>query len=483
MLAVRKNCVRSVHYLLVDGADPNYQDLVKGMTALHIAAVLCNVSIIKLLLAFDADLTLTDGEGKTPVDIAKEREGDGTEECVAVMENVMQLRGKTCYSTSLEMILEEYNDDNVPISKVNYYHDPKMDDCDEKASESNDQVQSKLLNHDLSYPLDEVTLLSLDGGGSRGAIVSYMLYHIEQRMRKLANNPDLQIRHYFNWYAGTSVGSLLALCMSHNNCDTHYLMRTIVHNRHHALAGKRLYDGPTQDYFAQKLIGNHNIRDVTDPKVLITTTLAEKDPPQLIRITNYREDPGNGRQWKAWEAGRASGAAPLFFPSFEGKYVDGGVLAINPTEHALHDIHVYDGRKVGLILSLGTGEMELETNESIDLIKPRLTHFLSDIQNNLKFLKGLTSILTANVSNTDDTVSHSKSWCESQGGVYHRLSPPISQRIPLDETSDDAFVLMFYEAYLHLLIIDEEITSIARSLIFQGSKCKKTVLQYKSTWV
>lgn len=108
---------------------------------------------------------------------------------------------------------------------------------------------------------------------------------------------------------------------------------------------------------------------------------------------------------------------------------------------------------------------------------------MSDIQNNLKFLKGLTSILTANVSNTDDIVSHSKSWCESQGGVYHRLSPPISQRIPLDETSDDAFVLMFYETYLHLLIIDEEITSIARSLIFQGSKCKKTVLQYKSTWV
>ena len=77
---------------------------------------------------------MTDGESKTPIDRAKERGGDGTEECVAVMENVMQLRrGKTGYSTLLEMILEEYNDDNVPISKANDYHDPKMDDCDEKA--------------------------------------------------------------------------------------------------------------------------------------------------------------------------------------------------------------------------------------------------------------------------------------------------------------------------------------------------------------
>lgn len=38
-------------------------------------------------------------------------------------------------------------------------------DCDEKASENDDQLQSKLLNHDPSCPLNEVMLLSLDEKG------------------------------------------------------------------------------------------------------------------------------------------------------------------------------------------------------------------------------------------------------------------------------------------------------------------------------
>lgn len=54
-------------------------------------------------------------------------------------------------------------------------------------------------------------------------------------MRVLDNNSDLEIRHYFNWYTGTSVGSLVTLCMSHSNCNTHYLMRAVVHNRHHVI--------------------------------------------------------------------------------------------------------------------------------------------------------------------------------------------------------------------------------------------------------
>ena len=39
-----------------------------------------------------------------------------------------------------------------------------------------------------------------------------------------------------------------------------------------------------------------------------------------------------------WEAARASSAAPLYFKKYKGKYVDGGVMANNPTVDTLTEI-------------------------------------------------------------------------------------------------------------------------------------------------
>ena len=441
-LAVRKSCVRSVHYLLVGGCNPNYQDPTKGMTALHIAAVMCNVSITKLLLSFDADLTLTDAEGKTPIDVVSEREGDKAEECLVIMKRVQSMRNA---------LSNEAFDDMLPV--------------------------------DIKSKDDDVTLLSIDGGGTRGVICSFILYYIEKRMLSISKDDTVKIRHYFNWYAATSVGSVIALPMTHNNCNTRSVMESIVINRHHLLAGSRPYDGPTQDHYARLVIGLNDFKSISIPKVLVTTTRADRNPPRLVLITNYRDNPGDDREWKAWQAARASTAAPFFFPSYEQKYVDGGILATNPTQHALHDIHVYEGnRKVSFILSLGTGICPPATNESIDLVKPRLTHLITDLQRDVQFIKSLKVMLTANIVNCEDTVLHSKCWCESQGGVYHRLSPPLTQRLELDVKSDDAFVLLFYETYLYLLNIDDQISSIAKFLIKKGPKFN-TKRQYKSTWV
>lgn len=440
MVAVRKNCVRSVNYLLVVGANSNYQDPETGLTALHIAAIQSNVSIAKLLLCFDAELKVVDKEGRTPLDIAKKNEAL---DCIEVMETIDTLRTKRDFMRQ------------------------------QRSNERKRDIQT-----------DSISLLSIDGGGTRGSICSFALYYIEKIMRTTSADPNLQIRQYFNWYSGTSIGAFFVLCMSHNQQDTMDVMSAIVNNRIHALAGKRVYDGPKQETLARKYIGDHSIRDVTNPKVLITTTRADQDPPRLVHITNYREDPGDGRDWKAWQAARASGAAPLFFPSFDQKYVDGGILATNPTQHALHDIHVYDGRKVGLVLSLGTGLCKPLANDFIDLVKPRLTHLVSDLRRDLKFFKSLQCMLTANIINSEDAVLHSKCWCESQGGVFHRLSPPLTQRYELDEKSDEGFVLFFYETYLYLLDIDDQISEISEQLLEHGTQWETTNRsKFKSTWV
>jgi calcium-independent phospholipase A2 len=421
----------------VAGADPNYQEPVKGMTSLHIAAVTCNVGITKLLLSFDGDLTLIDTDGNTPLDIARERDGEKAMECLEVMETVMKSRERLSSDKTID----------PPIHPT----------------------------------ADSITLLSLDGGGTRGVVCAYILHYIEKQMRLKTANPNIHIRHYFDWYAASSIGSIIALSMTHSNKTTRRTMAFIVNNRHHVLAGRRLYDGSTLDNFAHAAVGDDDFRSVTTPRVLVTTVKADMDPPHLIHITNYREDPGDGREWKTWEAIRASSAAPLFFPSFEQRYVDGGILATNPTQHALHDIHVYNGNKVGLVLSLGTGRHQPSINQCIDLVKPRLGHLLSDLQKDLQFFKGLKCMLVANINNCEDVVSHSKCWCESQGGVYHRLSPPLTQKYELDEKSDEGFVLFFYETYLYVLDINDEISRITNYLISCGPKYKRKL--FKSTWV
>ena len=479
VLAVRNNCVRSVHYLLVDGADPNYQDPVKGMTALHIAAVLCNVSIIKLLLAFDADLTVTDAEGKTPIDIAKEREGDGTEECVAVMEKVAQLRreghfgGLALGDEGREEHLQKEGEDSSlqEVVEATVTITENEQDREEGTAESEELEENEV--HSKTPTVSEknddyIVLLSFDGGGTQTVVAAYLLYKIEQKMRLLSGDPNLQIHRYFNWYVGTSFSSLFALSMSHKNATTNSLMSIIVSNRDQIFAGRRVYSRSSIEHYCQQYLGDDDVTSVKDPKVLVTTTQADRNPPSLVFITNYREDQENGRSWKLWEAARASSAVPTYFPSFEGKYIDtSGMMTSDSTLHALHDIHSYDKRKVKFVLSLGTGDMGCSPVPSI---VPKHSHFLSFGTSDTKYLRGVKAALTANATNTHVTSSHSKFCCEMAGTQYHRLSPPISKGLSIDAIKDDAFVLMFYECYLYCLEIEKEINTIATSLLELGPK-------------
>lgn len=39
-----------------------------------------------------------------------------------------------------------------------------------------------------------------------------------------------------------------------------------------------------------------------------------------------------------WKVARSTSAAPFFFPEFEGKFLDGGLIANNPTSDLLTEI-------------------------------------------------------------------------------------------------------------------------------------------------
>ena len=507
MLAARQNSVRCVHYLLIAGANPNYQDSNKGMSALHIAAVLCSVSVVKLLLCFEADLTLTDADGRTPLDIVSNRCGKEAEDCMEVMQRIQELRAALSstglYAVTNGHVEEEHvetpnesiealnvisgkagitndklSDDNIVLSAT-VHLDPQDSSStndntrkDEGGSEevvpesveSEEEVRSKpRVSKD-----DFVTLLSFDGGGTRGSLSAFMLYQIEQKMRQISRDPDLQISQYFNWYAGTSIGSFLALGMSHSNFTTSSLMAAIVNNRDEIFAGRRIYSTVPIVEYGQRILGEADIKSVSDPRVLVTTVKADRDPPSLYFITNYREKTQEDeRDWKVWEAARASTAAPLYFHAFEGAYVDGSILAVVPTLHAMTDIQTYDkDRRLKLVLSLGTGE--IKTDIQLSYLKvPKPPNFFSTIKSNYE---GVIALIMAAVTSTDPTINNCRAWCEMGSIDFHRLSPPLSTSIRIDAKSDPEFVIMFYETYIYCLENGAEIERIAKSLLELGPR-------------
>lgn len=81
-----------------------------------------------------------------------------------------------------------------------------------------------------------------------------------------------------------------------------------------------------------------------------------------------------------WQAGRATGAAPSYFRAF-GQFLDGGLIANNPTLDAMTEIHELNmalhsvGRQaeavpVSIVVSLGTGMIPVTELKGIDVFRP-----------------------------------------------------------------------------------------------------------------
>ena len=115
---------------------------------------------------------------------------------------------------------------------------------------------------------------------------------------------------------------------------------------------------------------------------MVTATMADRTPPDVKLFRNFQsaqemlgisdyEHPDLSKhssppsEQLIWRAAKASGAAPSFFRP-EGRYVDGGILANNPSLTLLTEIAEYNVAKKALdqddevvqptvLVSMGTG--------------------------------------------------------------------------------------------------------------------------------
>ena len=167
--------------------------------------------------------------------------------------------------------------------------------------------------------------------------------------------------------------------------------------------------------------------DVQTPRVIVSTALADRNPPALHLICNYGEARNDQRppsEWKVWEVSRATSAAPVYFPPFEDKFVDGGVMANNPTLDAMAEIVTQTEKegndaKLALVVSIGTGVFEAAEVEDVGIFVPNLTNAFKAIVNLPDTLSALGSFLNlliaqSTLSNGQETV-RAKAWCKSLG--------------------------------------------------------------------
>ncbi|KAE8300502.1 85/88 kDa calcium-independent phospholipase A2 [Larimichthys crocea] len=432
-ILTRKGRFEAAMVLLTHGANANLKGQ-DGNTALHLAMKMDHIELIKALIVFGADVEIHNDLGETPGLIAA-RTSKGFEDIMFVGAAVSAM--------------------NRGMSEVD---GTKMD----------------------TNKMDR--LLCLDGGGIKGLVLIQMLIALERE----AGRPT---RELFDWVAGTSTGGILALAIIHGK-SMEYLRCLYFRMKEQVFKGSRPYESaPLEDFLKKEFGENTKMTDVRYPRVMVTSVLADRHPGELHIFRNYnppsihKEPPYATtatfkpltipQEQLVWRAARSSGAAPTYFRPM-GRFLDGGLLANNPTLDAMSEIHQYnkalkaeshgkETKKLGIVVSLGTGKPPQVVVNSVDVFRPSNP---LELAKSFVGAKELGKMLVDCCTDSDGcAVDRARAWCEMIDTIYHRLSPQLSQEVMLDEVSDAVLVDMLWETQMYLYEKRETLQSLAKLLL------------------
>uniref|UniRef100_A0A8C5D1U1 phospholipase A2 n=1 Tax=Gouania willdenowi TaxID=441366 RepID=A0A8C5D1U1_GOUWI len=419
--------------LLTHGADANLKGQ-DGNTALHLAMKMDHMDLIKALIVFGADVEIPNNLGETPGLIAARTSKGPNREILLDM----------LFSVGVQRFLPASPGSPPPMSSTT----------------KPQGIGNMIVSH---HGMDR--LLCLDGGGIKGLVLIQMLIALE----KEAGRPT---RELFDWVAGTSTGGILALAIIHGK-SLEYLRCLYFRMKEQVFKGSRPYETTPLEKFLKKEFGEDTkMTDVQYPRVMVTSVLADRHPGELHIFRNYdppsvaSEPPYSTsatfrpltipQDQLVWRAARSSGAAPTYFQPM-GRFLDGGLLANNPTLDAMAEIHQYnktltaegkDTKKLGMVLSLGTGKPPQVEVSSVNVFRPSNP---LELAKSLVGAKELLKMLVDCCTDSDGcAVDRARAFCEMTDTLYQRLSPQLSQEVMLDEVSDSVLVDMLWETQMYL---------------------------------
>ena len=176
---------------------------------------------LKALIAFNADLSLTNDDGESVFDIAKLKEWkEGTDllyilgavtysvtDSLPGQSNILSFQRMLCQRFSEEPVTESSEEDEFidSLSSLQLGTDlsESTDHCSTMKSFGSSLRQPSSMSR---RQRNGDRVLCLDGGGIKGLILIEMLSTIERATGK-------QIIDLFDWFVGTSTGGILALAL------------------------------------------------------------------------------------------------------------------------------------------------------------------------------------------------------------------------------------------------------------------------------
>ena len=435
-----KNLKRAVS-LLLEGADPDIKDPITGNTALHHAVKISKASLacvlVRLLLVFDANPKERNHQGQTPLEVAHQL-GDGATACASDIETLIALRDKL----------------------------------------ATDKPRGRAPKHPPSANDEGVFMLSLDGGGIRGLVFVQVLIELDKRCQQLYPGSK-PIHTYFNWVTGNSTGGLAALYLTATKGTLQQARQLYFTLKDEVFQGPPPYPNKQIDAVMHKSFGTTmTMADIKEQNVCVMTAIANQAPAKLHIMSSYgdsRDDQLPPKKRLVWEAARSTTAAVPFLHPFEGKFIDGGMIANNPTVDTIVDIVELSkkekkNRKIKLVLSLSTGESPPEAIEDIDFeevnpVTKAINKVISSVSNKAGSAAEQMAVLTHNPTEamalkmlilkqitqpSGQVVKRSRVICESLGAEFHRINPKI-MNVSFQETGEEKLIDMMWVALVSVL--------------------------------
>jgi len=218
-----------------------------------------------------------------------------------------------------------------------------------------------------------LTMLCLDGGGIKGLVLVEVLKALERASGR-------RIHELFDVVCGTSTGGLLSTMVAGKRASLDDMPAVYERIRatmagaqdmfseiHRVTSGTVFDDGMT-NRLLQGIVGDERLDELPSrPKIFLVAAACNSTPAQPYLFRNYEltraaasasEFLGTSH-CEAWRAVRATTSAPTWYTPAEigrQRFVDGGILANNPTLIALTEAAaLWPKATVSCVVSVGTG--------------------------------------------------------------------------------------------------------------------------------